>query len=342
MSDKPETRKKPVRCARYDFRLSCIKYNKTKPTETIEYCPLQIQILKALLRAIAHQWVFQVEKGEQTGYYHIQGRLSLTTKSLKHPLLDQFRKWRDIIPEYAKIYKNYKPEDMTPQYLERTTNIEFLKRSFNYQMKADTRIEGPFKSDDKEIEEPEQLLEKMKKKWIFLEDVRQWYPYQQKIIDSREIRDKRGVDYIYDPVGSKGKSCISFYISKAGLGIEIPAMSDSTRMMETTYHKMKKFEDEKINPEEVLDPKMILIDIPRGVSQDQLRGICNLIESYKKGDIYDTRFSYKEITIQPPRIWVFSNVMPKLEYLSIDRWRIWTIDENMDLVKYEPPGYNLE
>ncbi|WP_445772263.1 hypothetical protein, partial [Rheinheimera sp.] len=57
-------------------------------------------------------------------------------------------------------------------------------------------------------------------------------------------------------------------------------------------------------------------------------------EQIKKGKLYDTRYKYQEYWIDSPQIWVFSNIEPDLSMLSLDRWRIWTINEQQQLERY--------
>lgn len=85
---------------------------------------------------------------------------------------------------------------------------------------------------------------------------------------------------------------------------------------------------------ETRSPSPIFLDMPRAMNKERLNGIYTAVEQIKKGKLYDLRYSYKEYWIDSPQIWVFSNIEPDISLLSRDRWRIWTIDETMNLQKY--------
>ena len=61
--------------------------------------------------------------------------------------------------------------------------------------------------------------------------------------------------------------------------------------------------------------------MPRAQSKEKLSGLYAAIEQIKKGKVWDFRNTYKEWWFDSPRIWVFCNETPNLNYLSRDRWR---------------------
>ena len=87
---------------------------------------------------------------------------------------------------------------------------------------------------------------------------------------------------------------------------------------------------------EIRDPSPIFIDLPRAMRKSELGGVFTAIEQIKKGKLYDTRYRYTEWWIDSPAIWVFTNVLPDLNSLSLDRWVIWHINDSKELVKYDP------
>jgi hypothetical protein len=57
------------------------------------------------------------------------------------------------------------------------------------------------------------------------------------------------------------------------------------------------------------------------------------IEQIKKGKLYDFRYSYKTFWIDSPQIWVFCNWLPDTSYLSMDRWKVWNINDAKEFVE---------
>ena len=80
--------------------------------------------------------------------------------------------------------------------------------------------------------------------------------------------------------------------------------------------------------------RLYIIDMPRSVNKDRLYGLMSGIETIKDGYAYDDRYSFKEQYFDCPNIWVFSNKQLDMEYLSIDRWRMWRINEDKALISW--------
>lgn len=264
-------------CAVYDFRANQDYYTKD---DLIKW-----------LSSNCKRWVFQLEKGD-TGYIHWQGRFSLIKKRTKNVLLKLFKD----IPK--------------PNYLEPTTNEEYRKEMF-YQMKEDTRLEGPFKDsiqDNDSIYIPRQYR-----------DIR-LYPWQQAILQTAEEFDDRTINLVYDPVGNSGKSTIASICELMHGGIDMPPLND--------YKELVALACDICMDKEIRSPKIMFFDMPRAVRKDQLYGLYSAIEQIKKGKLYDCRYHYKCWWIDSPQIWVFTNTLPDLDMLSKDRWVIHHIVEN--------------
>jgi hypothetical protein len=147
--------------ASWDFRMN---EDELKPDDIIDN-----------LKGIAKHYVFQLEEGDG-GYRHYQGRISLIKKrrkAEKHILL--------------KLFK------YPPNYLEPTVGEEFRKGEAFYQLKEDTRIDGPWKDTD-EVKILTRQLEMFK--------VMDYRPYQADLLKMATIFDMRKIDLIYDPYRS--------------------------------------------------------------------------------------------------------------------------------------------
>ena len=178
-----------------------------------------------------------------------------------------------------------------------------------YCTKEDTRIEGPWKNTDEEVYIPRQIRE-----------IHALYPWQQHILDDANVWNTRTINLVVDITGNNGKSILKTYIGVHGIGRSIPFCNDYKDIMRIVMDTPKK--------------RLYIIDMPRSVNKDRLYGLMSGIETIKDGYAYDDRYSFKEQYFDCPNIWVFSNKQLDMEYLSIDRWRIWRINEDKGLLEW--------
>lgn len=183
-----------------------------------------------------------------------------------------------------------------------------------YDTKEDTRIEGPWSDTDKETYIPRQCRE-------IMNNLRPW---QQRIIDDVGIWNTRSINMIYDPTGGIGKSTFCTYMSASGLARQLPPVNDYKDLLGIVCG--------------VPTSTMYLIDMPKAIKKDKLGGLYSGIESIKSGFAFDIRYQYKEKFFDCPNIWIFSNILPDLDMLSKDRWRIWEVDHEI----WDLKEYNLE
>lgn len=250
---------------------------------------ISFEELKQKLGATCKKWTFQKEKGDETGYLHYQGRVSLKIKNRKGPNLKKGIRWSPTVTE----------------------NVGVL----DYVTKEHTRVEGPWNHNDPEVYLPRQYRN------IKL------YPYQDTIIKSKDIFEARGIDAIIDLEGNKGKSTIAALGEILHGGIDCPAINDCTKLVQYICNYCM---DNNIR-----DPKLIFMDLPRAMNKESLYGIYSAIEQIKKGKLVDDRNHGKSWWIDSPRVWVFSNHVPDLTLMSKDRWRLWTINKDtMELERF--------
>lgn len=262
-------------CAVYDFRYS--KDEKT-PTDII-----------SLLKGIAKKYVFQLEKGD-SGYLHYQGRLSLIKKRRKNEALKLF-----VTP---------------PLFFEPTCNPEYCKGTAFYQMKTDTRVEGPFQDTDEVIYIPRQIRE-----------ISCLRPFQQRIVDMAGVWDTRTINLVFCPEGNKGKSILVGYCRAYKIARALPPVNDSRDLMRMVC--------------DLPTSRCYLFDMPRAQNKDRLYQFYSAVETIKDGYAWDDRYSFKEKIFDSPNIYIFTNTLPNLNMLSLDRWKIWSIDENYELVNFQ-------
>lgn len=238
------------------------------------------------LKGVAKHYVFQLEEGD-TGYRHYQGRLSLIKK----------RRYS----EKHLILNLFKGKP--PNYFEPTVAPEALRGDAFYQCKEDTRLSGPW-SDKDPVQVETKQLNLFKKCEL--------YPWQQRMLAESETFDMRKIDLIYDPEGNIGKSIFLEYMEYLGNCEEIPPF----RMMDDIFQWVCSRPTKSV----------YVIDMPRGIRKDNLADMYAGIEVIKNGVAYDKRYNAKKIRFDRPRIFVFTNKLPKLRLLSMDRWNLWEVD----------------
>jgi len=73
--------------------------------------------------------------------------------------------------------------------------------------------------------------------------------------------------------------------------------------------------------------------MPRGMKKDRLGDFYSGIEIIKNGVAYDKRYTAKKVRFDRPRIFIFTNELPNFSLMSKDRWRVWNVTENYDLIE---------
>lgn len=257
-------------------------------------------VLITKFNSIAKKWVFQKEQGEETGYIHFQCRVSLHKKTIKSTVLKLL-------------------EGIEPGYCKPTIKANYVNDNVFYVIKEQTRLDGPWKSTDP------------KPKFIPIQfrHIKELYKYQDKIVKNNFSYNFRNCNNLYDPDGNIGKSVTAFMCYLHRNALYIPPMNDAQKLIEYVFSVIEHMEDDKT-------PEMMLFDLPRSMSKDCLFGMYSAIEQFKTGFIYDTRYKGRGRWINSPNIWVFTNELPDTARLTTDRWNIWQVNKDKDLVKYEP------
>lgn len=181
-----------------------------------------------------------------------------------------------------------------------------------YVVKEDTRIAGPFMDCDVVKPMTKQLTE-------FLQF--NMYEWQKQIYDMAKIYNGRKIDLIYDPNGNIGKSLLSEYLEYEGLAEEIPPF----RLMDDIFQWVASMPVKK----------SYIVDMPRGMKKDKLGDFYSGLEVIKNGVAYDKRYKASKIRFDRPRIFVFTNMLPVFKLMSPDRWNVWVISKDMELLPYE-------
>lgn len=244
--------------------------------------PERDMIVKTL-KEYCKKWAFQQEKGENgEGKLHWQCRVSL------------FKKKR--IAEFIKMWP------LAGTYITPTSSTVHDGKNFNYTMKADTRVDGPW--TDAEEEEIPVMTRQLR---YFMQQEKR--PWQEKLEAMLEEEDDRRIICIVDKEGNAGKSVFAEYLEYHKKAYEMPFFNDMQDIMACVMA--------------IKTQKAYLVDMPRGVRKEKLAGMYAGLEMLKNGVAFDKRYAFKKRRFDRPQVCVFTNEEPRYELLSRDRWMVF-------------------
>lgn len=252
------------------------------------------QDLAKVLTEWGSKWAFQLEKGAETGYMHWQIRLRLIKKKRANELKGENK----ALPGHWSV----------------TSNAVHADNSFNYVMKADTRVEGPW--DDRTW--AEQPIETRQLRSFMDKPLRDW----QKVLLARiQQEDDRKIIMVHDDVGNSGKSIFAEFLEYKKLALELPPLRNMEDLMQFAFG----FKDQKC----------YLVDMPRAIKKDKLSDFYSGIECLKNGVVWDKRYAAKKRRMDRPQIVVFTNITPKWEFMSADRWEVYSMQADHSMLLRE-------
>lgn len=130
-----------------------------------------------------------------------------------------------------------------------------------------------------------------------------WRPWQQAVLDV--VDDPRKIVCVVDEKGGSGKTFLAMWHAVRYRAVILPLLRSYQDMMRCIYAQ---------------PAKMYFIDIPRALSKKQQKEVYAAAESIKNGYAYDDRYQFKRRYFDPPKVVIYTNQMPDMEQLSIDRW----------------------
>lgn len=144
----------------------------------------------------------------------------------------------------------------------------------------------------------------------------EWKDWQQDIIDIVEGEtDDRTFNWFYETTGNVGKSFLSKY-----LVLKYDAIIADGKKADV-FSQIKIWMDSK---EDDVDPKVIVLDIPRTSLEYVNYGMLEMI---KNGMIYSGKYEGGCCIFPPPHLIIFANEKPVMDKISIDRWNIVNIGQ---------------
>lgn len=133
-------------------------------------------------------------------------------------------------------------------------------------------------------------------------------PWQKSIEDLlKQPPDSRSIQWYYDAIGCVGKSALAkyMYFHHKILTLTIGNASDILNLV----YKLQ-------------GHKIYIFDISRTVRQGAMTEIYQALEAVKNGYFINTKYDTGVCCMAIPHVVVFSNHLPKMSALSLDRWKI--------------------
>lgn len=140
-----------------------------------------------------------------------------------------------------------------------------------------------------------------------------WQQYFYDLIQSKP--DRRTIHWVYNPSGNVGKTMFVKYMFWKKLATIIDygtAMQIKTAVIEEGPRRC------------------YLIDLPRVKGSDEsIYSLFSAIESVKNGLVRSTMYGKSQhMLMSPPHVICFSNHLPKVGICSLDRWKIYHLEDS--------------
>lgn len=166
-----------------------------------------IEAAKTIIREFSKRWVFQQEKCPTSGRLHLQGKVSLLTKTRK-----------------KQVENLFKPLNNAHVSVTATVN----RNDWTYVSKVASRVAGPWTDKDPApIKIPIQYSDTM---------IKELRPWQQGVLDKSKVIS-RHVNLIIDFNGNIGKSTLVGYACTRKLAQNIPFCNDFRDIMRMIMDK---------------------------------------------------------------------------------------------------------
>jgi len=264
--------------------------------------------LKDAFNTAGKRWCFQLEAAPTTGTLHYQCRISLKVRKREN----------QVVSWAHQVFGD-------GVHVSRTSTANSLNDF--YVMKSETRVEGPW-SDSDEVDVG--FID-----WIY----DSWVPrdfqgavismvsdHLRKIATKSPDLDRRSIHSIIDTKGCIGKTAVINYLGQRRQALRVPSINDTERLM--TYVANMIHERGNIGA--------YIIDMPRAADCKNQAGFYRAIEQLKSGWTYDWRYKSRDFYFPPPFVLVVCNEAPNVKLLSADMWRLWMVNDNHQLVAYDP------
>jgi len=216
------------------------------------------------------------------------------------------------VPQLAKALQG---DGLAGIHLSPAVDKEALKK---YCMKKDlTYVDGPW--DDREEDLPVDVI-----------DEKSLWPWQQTVLAALRAKpDDRKVCWLVDKKGCTGKTAFVKFCRKHRLALPLSYTDakDAAYMVTT----------QEYSPAYVFDLTRCK---PASLSATDLYAV---MENIKNGLLQNTKYQSKAGILRPPaHVWVFANHVPDYKSLSRDRWMVYELDEQRNLITFDTKKHQFE
>lgn len=251
--------------------------------------------LQTFLDERSWKWVYQLERGEDRGRFHYQGRIHLDERRCKITVLNLFQ-----AAGWDVTNLTLKPESNNSL---KTNGLDF------YVTKVDSRISGPWM--DATYSPP---VKPEKYTGEDLECMQNPTPWQAQLVDMTTNKPcERTVHWIFNASGNAGKSRLQKWMCWS-LGAKRIPLGTATQIKTAVVA--------------VGARTCYVVNIPRvtGNAESQ-RDLFSALEEVKDGWVGSNMYGKdQELFMNPPHLFIFSNDLPDLTLASQDRWKIWNVE----------------
>ena len=137
-------------------------------------------------------------------------------------------------------------------------------------------------------------------------------PWQQQALDVLEKQTDREICVIIDEEGGHGKTTLAKMMQVNRIAQYCPQMESASDYMAFAMAKPS---------------KGYCFDMPRSEDIKKRKSLWSAMEQIKNGYLYDKRYNYRDMWIEPPKMVVMANEEPPYEALSKDRWKVFYIED---------------
>jgi len=149
--------------------------------------------------------------------------------------------------------------------------------------------------------------------------------------------DTRAIHVIHEPDGAGYRRSTTPMHTLCKNGMVLPPYDDCTEIVQSACAYLMKHDIRHTVPMflDLSDSSDYGGDGDHKAKKRDLNEVFCALTVLKDGHAYDFRGHYRKWYFNCPNIFVFLDVLPDVDLLTHDRWRVWTVDTKLELRRYE-------